>query len=222
MQDMQETQASSWVGKIPLVGKASYSSILAWKIPWIEEPGGPQSIGSQRVRHKWVTQHAHGSRGCPLLGPAADFTSLLTIFSIYLTLQPWETMVSAFTCNCISCLPRVSPCSPPLRKHCLPSELLVITLSANSALTTLLSVSDFHFTVREKILYFVWLPPVLLYLYADNCDSWLNFSEYTALSQNVRYLRTRNAFFSPSILNTFHSPCLVLVTRAANVHWTNK
>ena len=104
MQDMQETQESSWVGKIPLEGKASYSSILAWKIPWIEEPGGLQFIGSQRVRHNWVAEHAHSSRGCPLLGPAADFTSLLTIFSIYLTLQPWETMVAAFTCNCISCL----------------------------------------------------------------------------------------------------------------------
>ena len=33
------------------------SSILAWKIPCTEEPGGLQSIGSQRVRHKWVTEH---------------------------------------------------------------------------------------------------------------------------------------------------------------------
>ena len=30
---------------------ATHSSILAWKIPWIEEPGGLQSKGSQRVRH---------------------------------------------------------------------------------------------------------------------------------------------------------------------------
>ena len=30
---------------------ATYSSILAWKIPWMEEPGGLQSMGSQRVRH---------------------------------------------------------------------------------------------------------------------------------------------------------------------------
>ena len=29
----------------------THSSILAWKIPWIEEPGGLQSIGSQRVKH---------------------------------------------------------------------------------------------------------------------------------------------------------------------------
>ena len=30
---------------------ATHSSILAWEIPWTEEPGGLQSMGSQRVRH---------------------------------------------------------------------------------------------------------------------------------------------------------------------------
>ena len=32
-------------------GMATRSSILAWRIPWTEEPGGPQSMGSQRVGH---------------------------------------------------------------------------------------------------------------------------------------------------------------------------
>ena len=35
-------------------GNATHSSILAWKIPWIEEPGRLQSIGQQRVRHDWA------------------------------------------------------------------------------------------------------------------------------------------------------------------------
>ena len=35
------------------------SSILAWKIPWTEEPGGLPSMGSQRVRHHLVTEHKH-------------------------------------------------------------------------------------------------------------------------------------------------------------------
>ena len=35
-------------------GMATHSSILAWKIPWTEEPGGLQFMGSQRVRHNWV------------------------------------------------------------------------------------------------------------------------------------------------------------------------
>ena len=34
---------------------APHSSTLAWKIPWTEEPGGLQSMGSQRVGHDWVT-----------------------------------------------------------------------------------------------------------------------------------------------------------------------
>ena len=32
-------------------GMATHSSILAWRMPWTEEPGGPQFMGSQRVRH---------------------------------------------------------------------------------------------------------------------------------------------------------------------------
>ena len=36
---------------------ATYSSILAWKIPWTEEPGSLQSMGSQRVRHDWAIEH---------------------------------------------------------------------------------------------------------------------------------------------------------------------
>ena len=34
---------------------APHSSTLAWKIPWVEEPGGRQSIGSLRVGHDWAT-----------------------------------------------------------------------------------------------------------------------------------------------------------------------
>ena len=34
---------------------AAYSSTLAWKIPWMEEPDGLQSMGSLRVRHNWAT-----------------------------------------------------------------------------------------------------------------------------------------------------------------------
>ena len=49
-------QSMGW--KDPLeVGMAAHSSILAWKIPWAEEPGRPQSIGSQSIRHSWVTWH---------------------------------------------------------------------------------------------------------------------------------------------------------------------
>ena len=39
---------------------ATHSSILAWRIPWTKEPGGLQSMGSQRVGHNWATNtHTH-------------------------------------------------------------------------------------------------------------------------------------------------------------------
>ena len=37
---------------------ATRSSVLAWRIPWTEEPGGLRSTGSQRVGHDAVTEHA--------------------------------------------------------------------------------------------------------------------------------------------------------------------
>ena len=37
---------------------ATHSGIPAWEIPWIEEPGGLQSMGSLRVRHNLATEHA--------------------------------------------------------------------------------------------------------------------------------------------------------------------
>ena len=52
MPAMQETQVQSLGREDPLEkGMATHSSILAWRIPRTEEPGGPQSMGSQRVRH---------------------------------------------------------------------------------------------------------------------------------------------------------------------------
>ena len=47
----------SYQGSPPLEKEmATHSSILAWKIPWTEEPGGLQSVGSQRVRHNLVAK----------------------------------------------------------------------------------------------------------------------------------------------------------------------
>ena len=49
---MQETQVLSLGWEDPLQeGMATHSSILAWKIPWTEEPGGLQSMWLQRVGH---------------------------------------------------------------------------------------------------------------------------------------------------------------------------
>ena len=52
MQETQERQVRSLGPADPLEeDMATHSSVLAWKIPWTEEPGGPQSRALQRVRH---------------------------------------------------------------------------------------------------------------------------------------------------------------------------
>ena len=49
---VQETQAQSLGWEDPLEkGMATHTSILAWRIPWTEDPGGLQSLRLQRVRH---------------------------------------------------------------------------------------------------------------------------------------------------------------------------
>ena len=54
---MQETQVQSLGWEDPLEeGMATRSSILAWEIPWTEDPGGLQSTGSQGVGHDLVTE----------------------------------------------------------------------------------------------------------------------------------------------------------------------
>ena len=67
MQETKETQIPSLDGEDPLEeNMATHSSILAWRIPWTEEPGRLNSIGSQRVRlngsdlaHAHTHIHAH-------------------------------------------------------------------------------------------------------------------------------------------------------------------
>ena len=57
MQEMQEVRVRSLGWEDPLEeGMKTHSSILAWRIPWTEESGGLQSMGSQRVGHDWSNE----------------------------------------------------------------------------------------------------------------------------------------------------------------------
>ena len=72
---MRETWVRSWGPEDPLEkGMATHSSILAWRIPWTEEPGRLQSMGLQRVQHDWaIFTHSVGS--C-CLAQGAQFSAL--------------------------------------------------------------------------------------------------------------------------------------------------
>ena len=62
MQETSEMPVQSLGQEDPLEqGMATPSSVLAWRTPWAEEPGGLQSIGLQRVGRDWsdTAQHSH-------------------------------------------------------------------------------------------------------------------------------------------------------------------
>ena len=74
----QEMQVGSLSGKDPLEKEmATYSSILAWETPWTEEPGGLQSMGSQKSRTWPVTNQQQG--GQELRGVSLKTKSALTV-----------------------------------------------------------------------------------------------------------------------------------------------
>ena len=58
--ERQEARVQSLGWEVPLEkGMAIHCSILAWRIPWTEKPGGLQSMRLQRVGHDWVTNTVH-------------------------------------------------------------------------------------------------------------------------------------------------------------------
>ena len=65
--DAMQIPSLGWKG--PLEEKmAMHSSILAWRIPWTEEPGGLPSMGLQRVKHHRATAHILSRHSLPASG----------------------------------------------------------------------------------------------------------------------------------------------------------
>ena len=73
---VQGTQVPSLGLEDPLEkGMATHSSILAWKIPWTEEPDGLLLMGSERVVHNWVTNihiHRHYYANCQMRNQGSE------------------------------------------------------------------------------------------------------------------------------------------------------
>ena len=83
---MQETRVQSLDREDPLEKEmATLSSILAWRIPWMEEPGRLQSTGSQRVRHNWV-----------LITVLKHPASIQLLSCVWLFVTPWSVARQTF------------------------------------------------------------------------------------------------------------------------------
>ena len=114
---------------------ATHSSTLAWKIPWMEEPGRLQSMGSRRVGHDWATSlhfHTHTHRHicvcvceCMCITESLCCTSESNILQIYYVLSCFSYVqfcVAPWTVACKACLSKGFsrqeywnglPCPPP-------------------------------------------------------------------------------------------------------------
>ena len=119
---------------------ATHSSILAWRIPWTEEPGGLQSMGSQRIGHNWVTKHIHipSLEKCLFRSFAhfiifKDFFKMWTIFKVfYWICYSIASVFSFFTFwffgheafGILGPWPVIEPTSPALEGEVLTTGLL--------------------------------------------------------------------------------------------------
>ena len=88
---MQETWVQSPCGEDPLEKRMpTRSSILAWRIPWTEEPGGLQSTRSQRVGHDWVINTLNNMYWLKIICFLSPIqTSLLNFTEAYFQLFVW-------------------------------------------------------------------------------------------------------------------------------------
>ena len=87
MRERQETQVRSLGREDPLEeGMATHSGILAWSIPWAEEPGGLQSMGWQSFGHELATQDTRGVEvtGIVFIQPKSAFLSCKILLYILL------------------------------------------------------------------------------------------------------------------------------------------
>ena len=92
---MQETRVQSLCWKDSLAeGMATHSSILVWRIPWTEGPGGLQSIGLQRVGHDWARTHRGFRLGVVLC--------LVECLAMFLASAYWMPVVLPFGCDNVS------------------------------------------------------------------------------------------------------------------------
>ena len=129
---MQETWVKFLGQEDPLAkGMATHSSILAWRIPWIEKPGRLQALGLQRVRHYWVANtftfiYFYIYRKLWVLTNNSNL-----VFSLF---QLWETQIpealsvqSLLSSQILRCVPEDSPFSSDTcaRSHPCTDVLLI-------------------------------------------------------------------------------------------------
>ena len=89
-----DPRSTPGVGRSPGGGHGIHSSILAWRIPWIEEPGRLQSMGSWRVGHDWEMKHKRMHERWKVVRPRNNCFIIIVAFDVVVSkmaAEPWIT-----------------------------------------------------------------------------------------------------------------------------------
>ena len=108
-------------------GKATHSRILAWRVLWAEEPGGLESMGSQRLGHDWVIKTTNVILFLNII--CVSDLSFLKIYWHWLennhfTTLWWPLPTSAWVAHRCTCDPCILNLSPPSPLSCHPGGAL--------------------------------------------------------------------------------------------------
>ena len=131
---MQETQVRSLGQEDPLEKEiATHSSVLAWEIPWIEEPGRLQSMGWQRIGQDWETKQQQIDRYVCML---SSYQRLLEMEFLHQCAQTlWKAPATGTQIAC----------RLPAALHVCQWPLLPAALRALSVATATLASFDYHY-----------------------------------------------------------------------------
>ena len=101
-----DSQPQTYEYKNKVFQMATYSSILAWKIPWTEEPGWLLSMGSQRVGHDWMTSLllvSHWDFEIVMHQKLTDKQCVLLFSCIQSSyFKSWNTQSECFSIECLN------------------------------------------------------------------------------------------------------------------------
>ena len=86
---------------------ATHSSILAWRIPGTEEPGGLQSMGSKRFGHDWTTKGSVVTQEENCMVLVKEITHYVPFLLIFAIFPLWSDTVELTYCKSASCFGRL-------------------------------------------------------------------------------------------------------------------
>ena len=142
---------------------ATHSSTLAWKIPWMEEPGGLQSMESRRIGHDWATSLSHFSLSCTGEGNGNPLQLFLSEESQGRRSLVWSQRVRHDWSDLAAAAVYKLLIGTSWKWCCYPSELP----HGTSVIPVCASFGDFHSCLHCKVIIYLFFAKYLMRRYFE-------------------------------------------------------